>query len=312
MSGEPVVGSADGADSAAVPISVIVATIERWPEVRPCLDRLAPQVQAVGAELILADGTADGDGRPPSDVCSRGSVRTISVPGASIFALRARAARAATGVHIAFTEDHCVPGEQWVARILDAHRSNPDALMVAGAVTNGSSDGLVDWANFLMTFAEFTPPLPARPLRRVPPMGNCSFRRSVLLGGDLPEGWLELVLAPTLVHEHRLHTDETIVVSHVQPRRIAAALAAHFHNGRSCAGLALPHLASRDWWVRMLTVPVLPWILCVSVVRSIRGRAIPARARLSLSVMWLLCAAHAAGECVGLCRGEGQSAKRLN
>lgn len=295
-----------------VPVSVIVATIEPWPEVQACLDRLIPQVQAMGAELILADGAGSGEGRPPVALSAYRDVRVLASPGASIFALRARGAEAAAGVYLAFTEDHCIPGPQWLARILAAHRAHPDALMVAGAVTNGSSDGLVDWANFLMTFAEFMPPAPSRPLKRVPPMGNCSFRRSVLLGGALPEGWMELVLAPTLVHERRLHFDDAIVVSHVQPRNIWSASAAHFHNGRSCAGLALPHMAARDWRVRLATVPVMPWILYVSVLRSIRGRAIPARARLSLAVMWLLCASHALGEFVGLFLGEGRSATRLN
>ena len=56
----------------------------------------------------------------------------------------------------------------------------------------------------------------------------------------------------------------------------------------------------------------LPWILFVSVLRSLRGRAIPARAWISLPVMWLLCAVHAAGELTGLLRGEGPSARRLN
>ena len=184
--------------------------------------------------------------------------------------------------------------------------------MVAGAITNGSSDGLVDWANFLMTFAEFMPPVPPRPLRRVPTMGNCSFRRSLMLGGPLPEGWLEVVLAPTMVQRHRLHYDDGIVVSHVQPRSLRKALSAHFDNGRACAGLVLPHIATRDWWVRLATTPVMAAILFMSVLRSLRGRPIPVRARLSVPVISLLCASHAAGELVGLIFGEGASARRLN
>ncbi len=293
-------------------ISVIVATIERWPTVRPCLDRLLPQVAQAGGELILADGTPDGSGAPSAGLAEYAAMTTIVSPGASVFALRARGAERASAEFLAFTEDHCIVGETWVAQMVQAHRAHPDAGMVAGAVTNGSSDGLVDWANFLMTFAEFMPPAPARPLKRTPPIGNASFRRSVMLGGELPEGWLELVLAPTLVHEQRLYNDDKIVVSHVQPRRLKGAVAAHFNNGRACGGLVLPHIAARDWRMRVATTPVMPWILYVSVLRSLRGRAVPTRARLSLSVMWLLCVAHAAGELVGLCFGEGASARRLN
>jgi len=47
--------------------------------------------------------------------------------------------------------------ERWLDQLVEAHRAHPNADMVAGTVTNGSSNGLVDWANFLMTFAEFMP-----------------------------------------------------------------------------------------------------------------------------------------------------------
>lgn len=298
--------------SAALPISVIVATIEPWPAVQSCLDRLMPQVQHVGGELILADGTPGGRGVPPADAEAYANVRTVTAPGASIFALRARGVAVARGNYLSFTEDHCVPDLHWIGRVLDAHRAHPDALMISGAVLNGSSDGLVDWANFLMTFAEFLPPLPARPLLRVPPMGNCSFRRSVRPADTPPEGWMELVLAPTLMRDGRVHIDERIIVSHVQPKYLMSALTMHFHNGRSCAGLALPHMAVRDRRARLRRIPALPWYLYASVSASLTGRTIPRRARLSLPVVGLLCAAHATGECVGLLWGEGTSAKKLN
>jgi hypothetical protein len=293
-------------------VSVIVGTIERWPVVRPCLDRLLPQVASAGGELLLADGTADGSGAEPGPSGHRAGVTVLHLPGASIFALRAKAARLARAPILAFTEDHCLVSPTWVADLLRAHAAHPEADMVAGPVTNGSSDGLADWANFLMTFAEFMPPPPARALRRTPPMGNASFQRRVLLGGELPEGWLEVVLAPTLVHGRRLHYDEAIRVSHVQPRTLRVAMAAHFNNGRACAGLARPHMARRDWWTRLATVPVQPGVLFTSVLRSIGRRPIPVRARASLPMMSLLCLAHSSGELAGLLFGEGRSAKKLN
>jgi hypothetical protein len=290
-----------------------VATIESWPGAQACLDRLVPQVTSTGAELILADGTLDGSGVPPAGERDRYvPLQTLAAPGSSVFLLRAKAAWQSTGPILAFTEDHCEVGSDWVRRLLDAHRVHPDRDMVSGCVTNGSSESLVDWANFLMTFAEFLPPAPPRALKRPPPMSNSSFRRRVMLGGEPPEGWLELVLAPTLFHERRLHFDERITVGHVQPIGLGRACASHFHNGRSSAGLALPHIAWLDWCKRFVAVPALPWILFVSVVRSLRGRAVPRRARQSLPLVWLLGAAHTCGELTGLCFGAGSSARRLN
>jgi hypothetical protein len=293
-------------------IAVIVATIEPWPTIRPCLDRLLPQIARAGGELIVADGTPDGLGAPPPHLDAYRPIATIAHPRVSVMALRARAAEASSAPLVAFTEDHCVVGERWVQQIVEAHAAHPDADMIAGPVTNGSTDGLVDWANFLMTFADFLPAVVERPVYRTPPMSNASFHRRVLMDGPLPEGWLELVMAPTVFREGRMHYDADVIVSHVQPRRLAQATVIHFHNGRACAGLALTHLAARDWRARLGRVPVLPWFLWTSVLRSLEGRTIPTRARLSLPVVFILGAAHAAGELVGLLRGEGQSAVKLN
>ena len=292
-------------------ISVIVATIERWPAIQPCLERLAPQIAAAGGELIAADGTPDGSGIPVDPAPNGACTVRLAAPGLSVLALRARGADASRGDIIAFTEDHCVVGADWVERLVRTHREHPKADMVSGPVTNGSTRGLMDWANFLATFAE-SPPPPRGALVRTPPSSNASFRRSVMIGSPLPEGWLEIVLAPTLVHEGRVEYDPAVTVSHVQPRRVTQAMAAHFHNGRACAGLALPHMARRDWWLRFVSVPVMPWILFGQTLRSIRGRPLPSRAYFSLPFVLLLCATHATGELVGLMRGEGRSAKKLN
>jgi hypothetical protein len=289
-----------------------VATIEPWPVIRPCLDRLLPQIARVGGELIVADGTPDGSGLPRGDDGPGAAVTAIRCPGASVMTLRARGAEAASAPIVAFTEDHCVVGERWVEQLVAAHAAHPEADMIAGPVVNGSSEGLIDWANFLMTFADFLPSAVERPLYRTPPMSNASFQRRALMAGPLPEGWLELVMAPTVFREGRMHYAADVIVSHVQPRRLLQALVIHFHNGRACAGLALPHLARRDWRARLRRTPVLPWHLWRSVRRSLRGRSIPARARLSLPAVFALGTAHAAGELVGLLRGEGQSAVKLN
>jgi hypothetical protein len=292
-------------------ISVIVATIEPWPAIEPCLDRLAPQVAHLGGELITLDGTPDGSGIPADASINGATLIRIAAPGSSVLALRALGADAARAEILAFTEDHCVVGADWVERLVTAHRDHPAADMVSGPVTNGSTRGFMDWANFLATFAEFLPP-PRGPLSRTPPSSNASFRRRVMIGSPLPEGWLEVVLAPTLVHERRVHYDAAITVSHVQPRRASQAMAAHFHNGRACAGLALPHMARRDWWVRLGSVPLMPWILFGQTLKCIRGRPLPSRAYFSLPLVLLLCATHATGELTGLMLGEGRSAKRLN
>ena len=95
-------------------ISVIVATIERWPAIQPCLERLAPQIEAAGGELIAADGTPDGSGIPLNPPTNGACTVRLAAPGLSVLALRALGADASRGDIIAFTEDHCVVGADWV------------------------------------------------------------------------------------------------------------------------------------------------------------------------------------------------------
>src|SRR3989442_15493449 len=41
-------------------LSIVIATIKPWPEVRRCLDSLHSQARAAGAEIIVADGHGKG------------------------------------------------------------------------------------------------------------------------------------------------------------------------------------------------------------------------------------------------------------
>ena len=77
------------------PLSAIVATTQPWPEVAPCLESLHGQIDAIGGEVVLGDGSATGmpaglEGRYPR-------LRVLRRPGASVFALRAEATTVARG-----------------------------------------------------------------------------------------------------------------------------------------------------------------------------------------------------------------------
>ena len=48
------------ANEALLPLSVVIATAQPWPEVRACLDSLHAQAQEIGAEIIVADGCGRG------------------------------------------------------------------------------------------------------------------------------------------------------------------------------------------------------------------------------------------------------------
>jgi hypothetical protein len=283
-----------------VSISVILATTEPWPDLANCLSVLEPQVEAVGGEIIVGDG--HGDALDARRVAATDRLSWIRAPGASVFDLRARAAQAARGEIIALTEDHCLVAPDWCAQILEAFRRNPSAMAVTGPVANGSTDKLIDWANFLHTFGAFVPPWNRQQRDRCPPAANVAYRRSAFPSGPIAPGWMELELTPDLYHRGLYYIHDAITVTHVQSHGFWKTLQAHFDNGRSTTGLHPMSLSARQ----------LPWRLFRTTMRVIGGdERLKPIVRASTPFIFLLSCCHALGEVVGIMAGPGRSPARL-
>ena len=233
------------------PISVILATIEPWPDLANCLAVLEPQVSALGGEIIVGDG--HGAALDSRRAAATDRLSWIRNPGASVFELRASAAAAARGEIIAMTEDHCLVAQDWCAQILEAFRLNPTAKGVAGPVANGSTDTLIDWANFLHTFGAYVPPWNKHQRHSCPPVANVAYRRSVFPPGQIAPGWIELELAPNLYRQGLFYIADGLTVTHVQSHGFWRTLRMHFDNGRSTTGLNPVPLSGRQ-----LSVETLP------------------------------------------------------
>ncbi len=281
-------------------LSVVIATTHPWPSAQACLEILAPQCRALNAELLVGDSTGVGlPGRLPDllrDVCS------VIVPGASIFDLRAKCTEIAQGEIVAWTEDHCHPAIDWCARILDAHREQPHALAIGGAVVNGSTDSAMDWANFLCTFAPFLPPLDSSRIGRVPAAANISFKRSALPAPPVAPGRIELTLEADLWSQRKIGFDDRIRVTHVQSWGFWGTPRAHFHNGRSTTGLRAGNMTLAQRLGRMLVCGVLPLEILRTVLTPLLGKpGIPYLRCFPLIAG--LAVAHSAGEFTGLLLG---------
>ncbi len=295
--------------SARPALSVVIASTHPWPSAQACLEILAPQCRAWNAELLVGDSTGVGLPDPLPD-CLR-NVRCLVVPGASIFDLRAECTGAACGEIVAWTEDHCRPAGDWCARILEAHQTQPEAQAIGGAIVNGSTRSLMDWANFLCTFAPFLPPLERSRIGRVPAAANISFKRGAIPQGPLAAGQIELTLEAELWSRRKIGFDQRIVVSHVQSWGFWGTPRAHFHNGRSTTGLRAADMSLGRRLGRMLVCCVLPLEILRTVILPLAGkpgipylRCLPLIAGLAL--------AHSAGEFTGLLlRGAGRSPLEL-
>jgi hypothetical protein len=292
----------------ALPLSVVVATNSPWPHARMCLDALTGQARAVGAEIILADGCGralpeGGDGAYPE-------LTWLKAPGESAFRLRWLGMARARGEIVAVTEDHCRVRPGWCERIVEAHRDDPSAAAIGGAVENGTAQHLVDWASFFIANGPFMGPIENGEAERISLQANSSYKRRALPREEPANlGVMEMLHNQALRKQGaKLVADDRIVVDHLQCLDLRTFCALHFHNGRSIAGFRLQRMGRAERVLRLgsclLLPPVMLWRTLTSVLPKRRFRD---RVLLGLpAIAWLLCC-HAAGELAGYLAGSGNS-----
>jgi hypothetical protein len=294
-------------------LSIVVPTCHPWPEVEPTLAAIfAAEEEFADFEVILGDG--DGNGAPPPGVPRDPRLEVITIPGGSVFDLRAAGFARARGEIVAMTEDHCVPAPGWAGQVVEAHVRHPDIIGIAGGVTNGSVDSAWDWANYLMTFAEHMPPMPDLQTVRAPSVANGSVKRArAAIPPEPAPGWFEMGLMAELMGTGQVVRDDGSQVAHVQSQGgWRGTLAAHFHNGRSSAGLRVerPGLATaRGDLGRLARLPAQ----LTRELRAALSRRPPlqGKAATGARLVPVLASAHAVGELAGLLTGPGSSVDKL-
>jgi hypothetical protein len=288
-------------------LSVIVTCTQPWPEVRGCLERLAPQVRAGEAELIVADGSACG-----LDANAAEPVRWLRYPGRGPHELRLLGLMEARGDVVAITEDHCDVAPDWCEQVLDAHARHPEAVAIAGPVTNGAAGRLMDRASFFLVHGRNVPENAGRPGDWFPPAGsNVSYKREQIMCSVQRPGDLELVVTPQLWAQGLLGFDEKVVVAHSQSLGIAEHLRNHFHSGRSHAGLVVARGRPVRRRALVRDAVALPRRLVGATLEV--GRAVPryrAEIRRLVPAISVLATAATAGYLAGIA-GPGSSLRRL-
>ena len=201
------------------------------------------------------------------------TIRWLRVPHGSVFQLRYTAYRAARGEIVAVTEDHCYVDENWIERILDAHRRYPDAAAIGGAVLNGTDQKLVDWAAFVLTQGPFMLPLANGESPRISGPANVSYKRRVLerLQGDDEYGVIDFLELPAVLEGQALVNDDSIRVLHHQSQGLWGTSRAEFDNGRTIAGYRRRQMVRGDW-IRIAGASVLPLYRSVRAWRIAAGK----------------------------------------
>ncbi len=148
---------------------------------RRCLAVLQPQVEHIGAEIVVPydDTLVDIDElhRTFADV-SFVRLTGIRTPAE----LRAAGADRSRGAVVAFLEGHCFPSADWCARILAAHNSSHAA--VGGPIEKGLPEGRTDdsalnWSVYMADYSRYMMPLPEGATHALSDC-NVSYKRAVL------------------------------------------------------------------------------------------------------------------------------------
>lgn len=294
-----------GAD-AGLQLSVVVATLKKWSGIKEYLTPLLIQAEELGVEVIVADG--NGHALPDTAMANVVWLREV---GSSVYRLRALGVQKARGQIIAFTEDHCKVSPDWCEKIIIAHRQHGDIEVISGVIENGSTKSLLDWVHFLMAKGPFMSPVTPGESYLISGEPNISFKKHIV-PNDISEIGLPFYQSiPRRGLKTRIHDD--IVVRHFQSLRFAGTCRAHYHNGRTIAGLRLPDLTMSKRLLRLASCAILPGFLtlttCATVLRKRRKRT---TILIGLPLLLSLTLCHSTGEFFGYLFGAGESPRMIN
>lgn len=295
-------------------VSVVIACVNGLPHVIEAVDALVGQDGNVPAEVIVVDrcGRAVRDALRarfpgPEVVILDGGA------GTSIPRLRAIGMNAARGKMVAILEDHCNVMPGWLQTIARAHASGVEAL--GGAVENGSTVRLTDWAVFFCEYARFMLPMPSGKVDEI--TGNNSvYARSLLerIGPALKEEVWESFLHQRMKELGvTFHCDPDLCVSHKKEFGIAYFVSQRYHYSRSFAGMRLERAgAARRAIYAAGALTALPPLLGYRMWRTVRakGRHMALFWK-SLPLIGLFLVPWAWGEAAGALFGPGNSLAKV-
>ena len=298
-------------DRLTVPLSVVIATTQPWPEVGPCLDSLQHQVREIGGEIILADGTANG--LPEHTDSLYPGIIWLKAPGASVFYLRALAMSHSRGEIVAITEDHCRVRPNWCEKLIEVHKKYPDTSVIGGAVENGATETLMDWASFFIVNGAAMSPLKSGEQKQVTLQANVSYKRRVI-PKTIPElGRMEWIFNQHLrSHGEKLRADDSIIVEHVQSLGFQGTCMVHSHDSRSIAGFRLQNISAAEWIIRLGACLIMPPALMMrTLIPVLRKRRHLGTLAACLPAIVMLVSFRAAGAFVGFITGPGNSPAQI-
>ena len=295
-------------------ISVVIASVNGTPYILECLDHLTNQDGDIPFEIFVMDCTDEATRSAIRTRFPQPNVHLVEVEGRpTIPKLRAMGMERAEGRLIAILEDHCNVPADWFAVIRRAHEAGHRAI--GGAVVNGATDRLIDWAVFFCEYASFLRPLPTGVVPFI--AGSSAIYDREIIEPVEPEYYAE-------VWEYFMHTrmkeqgvefycDPDLWVEHKKDFGFGYFMSQRYHYSRSFAGMRMANdgLPKRVVYAGAAIV-LLPPLLLFRTFRTVWSKR-PHRGTLlkTLPALALFYVSYGLGEAVGALFGPGGSLARV-
>jgi len=288
-------------------LSVIIPSVNGLPFIDECLSAQQRQKGNVRAEVIVADRCKNGTAEHIRKKFPHVKVLEFSDP-VSIPELRAMAMSHTKGDIIAITEDHCIAQEDWYLEILKAHESGYE--VVGGAVENGSTQRLIDWAVYFCEYSNMMLPI-AHGVTDGIAGNNASYKREVLerVSQSIKRNFWEFFLHQELQKMGvKFLSVPTIVVFHKREFGFRYFLAQRFHYSRSFASMRQTRISGLKYILLIFSTPLLPGLMFYRITRQILSKKRHYKEFLfSFPFLTAFLLSYAAGELVGYLFGPGNS-----
>ena len=208
-------------------ISVVVPTRDRPDALDACLAALDRQTVAGSLEVVVVDDSSDA-AKEVADVVGRHEpARLARVRSAGPAAARNAGAREARGETLCFTDDDCVPEDDWVEQLIFAIRDGADAA----AVKTLNPEGALGAASEVISAA----PTAAEPFA---PSNNLACTKAVFETVPFDESYREAAAedrdwcARLVASGHTLRPQPSAVVHHRAELTLASFLRRQVRYGR--------------------------------------------------------------------------------
>ncbi len=310
----PAASSTETGKSVQASLSVVVITPDQLETVRPTIQALRRQTARRELEIVIVAPSreqlrlseTDLEGFAAHRVVEIGELRSTSVA-------RAAGVRAALASVIAFTEDHCFPGPEWAAVLIERHRESWSGV---GPVFRNANPGTaVSWANFIIEYGEWIDPLPGGEAPQIPGH-NSSYKRQALLeyGDELPQALeAESTMQWDLMSRgHRFFLEPKAICHHLNYSLFVPSVSLRFCGGRLFAGNRARKWSPARRGFYVLASPLIPFVRLGRVIRCLRRIAQLRQAPRLVPLLFFLLAADGLGEMIGYAVGAGKAMEKLS